>query len=192
MDEDRIRWNQRYREGAYVGRLHPTPLVQAWFDSATCKTAMDVACGTGRNARFLAAAGVDVIGVDIAKEAIVLARGLAQELSNIKFIVADLDEGLPIQKTFDLIVLVRFVDMDLLRKLPDHLKPGGKLIVEEHLVWDDSDVELAGPSSPRFRVKPGEVAAACPKLATLYRYEGLIQDPLGETAAVSQFVGAKL
>lgn len=190
-ESDRVRWNKRYSEGAYASRTHPSDLLADWIEQLPCPSVLDVACGRGRNSIFLAEHGFNVLGVDISDVAIGHATENAVHLNEIEFMVADLDDGLQLNRTFDLIVMVRFVQFELLKQLPQLLNQEGCIVVEEHLQWDDPDVELAGPSSPRFRVAPGQIAETLSDFETLHSYEGLLVDPLGETSAVSQFIGRK-
>ena len=191
MEADRARWNQRYRGGAYVARTHPTALLEDWLERLPHNVALDVACGSGRNARFIAQSATQVIGIDISDVAIAQARELASHLENVCFIVADLDDGLSFEHQFDLIVMVRYVNFELMCKLPEFLLPGGTLFVEEHLQWQDPDLELAGPKNPSFRTEPGTVAQALSSLEPLHSFEGLVNEPLGELAALAQFIGRK-
>ena len=191
MESDRDRWNKRYLEGAYVSRQHPTPLLTQWIDKLPCKNALDIACGIGRNSRFLSQYAEKVIGVDISDVAITQARELASQMANVQFIVADLDNGLPFQQEFDLVLVVRYVNPELLRMLPKFLVPNGAILIEEHLRWDDPNLELAGPKNPDYRVAPGDIAQALSVLQTVHSFEGLVTDPLGEVSAVSQFIGTK-
>ena len=61
---ERDKWNERYREGAYEERTHPTALLAEWLPRLPRGTALDVACGAGRNAIYLAAHGYRVTAVD--------------------------------------------------------------------------------------------------------------------------------
>lgn len=191
MESDRVRWNQRYREGAYVARTHPTALLEDWIERLPHSVALDVACGSGRNARFIAQSAERVVGIDISDVAIAQARELASQLDNIQFMVADLDDGISFDQQFDLIVLVRYVNIELLRKLPNLLLPGGAILVEEHLQWIDPELELAGPKNPNYRTEPGVIAEALSSLESLYSFEGLVTDPTGELSALAQFIGKK-
>ncbi|MCY4094107.1 MAG: class I SAM-dependent methyltransferase [Gammaproteobacteria bacterium] len=191
MESDRVRWNQRYREGAYVARTHPTALLEEWLKRLPHTNALDLACGSGRNARFIAQSATHVTGIDISDVAIAQARDLASNLENVEFIVADLDDGLSFEHLFDLIVMVRYVNFELMRTLPKLLVPGGVLFVEEHLRWDDPDLKLAGPKNPDYRTKAGTVARALSSLEPLHTFEGLVTDPLGEVSALAQFIGRK-
>ena len=192
MESDRARWNQRYREGAYVARQHPTSLLEDWLERLPHSDALDVACGSGRNSRFIAQSAERVIGIDISDIAIAQARELSSNLENVHFLIADLDKGLPLNRTFDLIVLVRFVNLELIQQLQDFLAPGGSVLVEEHLQWDDPGVELAGPKNPEFRVAPGTLTQTLSSLECMHSYEGLVRDPSGEVSALAQFIGKKL
>ena len=192
MESDRDRWNQRYREGAYVARQHPTSLLKDWLERLPHSHALDIACGSGRNSRFIAQSAKRVIGIDISDIAIAQARELSSNLANVHFLIADLDKGLPLNRAFDLIVLVRFVNLELIQQLQDFLVPGGSVLVEEHLHWDDPGVELAGPKNPDFRVTPGALTQTLSSLECMHSYEGLVRDPSGELSALAQFIGKKL
>lgn len=104
---DRDNWQRRYRDGAYRGRTHPSELVaeyvpdivatqRAASDDGTVLEALDLACGAGRNALYLAGLGYRVDAIDIAVEA--LARG--EEAAHaagltVSWVEHDLDHGLP-------------------------------------------------------------------------------------------------
>ena len=191
MEADRAKWNQRYREGAYAARLHPTSLLKNWLARLPHSCVLDIACGTGRNSRFVAQSAEQVIGIDISEVAISQARELSSGLPNVHFLISDLDHGLPLNHAFDLIVLVRFVNLELIQQLHDFLVPGGVVLVEEHLRWDDSDLNLAGPKNPDYRLEPGVLAQTLSSLQTMHSFEGLVRDPLGEQSALAQFIGRK-
>ena len=191
---DRDKWEQRYRDGAYAERPHPTALLVDWLDAAPDGRALDVACGAGRNAVYLASLGRAVDGVDVAPAALERARRSAAELGvEARFIEADLEEDpgrvLP-PGPYALILVVRYVHRAILPALLGRLAPGGILIVEEHL---DSDAPVVGPSSPAFRMRPNELlrlalAAAGDRVRVRYYREGLVTDPDGRTAALAQLV----
>ncbi|MCR6712623.1 MAG: TPMT family class I SAM-dependent methyltransferase [Demequina sp.] len=68
-------WEQRYRENtrAWSGSANPT-LVSV-ISGLTPGTALDLACGEGADAAWLASQGWNVTGVDISPTAIQRARG---------------------------------------------------------------------------------------------------------------------
>ena len=189
MDEDRTRWNERYAEGFYSTRLHPTQLLADWIEKLPFGRALDLACGSGRNARFLASQGYEVVGIDISEVALEQAKGKSTESVQIDYIALDLDEELPKGLgLFDLIVLVRYVNQPLMRKVQENLKPGGAIMVEQHLHWPDRSIELAGPKDPAFRLYPGKLKELFSNLQPNFEFEGLVSEPDGGTAAITQLI----
>ena len=186
-DADRDRWNERYRSGAYSDREHPSPWLAACLARAPLALgrALDVACGAGRNALFLAGRGYAVTGVDISGEALSRARASARTRGlDVEWIERDLDAGPGVSGPFDLIVLIRYVDLALLTTLCRELAPGGCLVVEEHLATERDDV--AGPRNPAFRVPPGALHRAAGDLEVIDSFEGEVGDPDGRPAVVAR------
>ncbi len=158
---DRDKWDERYRAGAYAGRTWPSELLSRWIDRLPAGRALDLACGAGRNALFLACHRYRVKAVDISAEALQRPSEAAA--------AAGPDHG-------------------LMARLPTLLAPGGILLCEQHLV---SDAPVAGPSSPRFRLQPGELAGLTTGLETLERFEGVTIDPDGAQVALTRIVAQR-
>ncbi|HEX6999881.1 MAG TPA: class I SAM-dependent methyltransferase [Gammaproteobacteria bacterium] len=196
---ERQKWDERYCAGAYAARTHPTALLADWLPYLPRGRALDVACGTGRNALYLARAGYRVDAVDISPVALERGRRTADERGlSVRWLEADLDEpdgALP-DADYDLIVWVRYVNHDLMPHLLRRLRPRGHLLCEQHLVCARADV--AGPSGNRFRLQPNQLlhafAPGSPdELAArvLYYREGLVTDPDGRRSALAQLVGCR-
>ncbi len=188
---ERDKWDARYRDGAYESRTHATALLAAWLPRLPLGAALDVACGAGRNALYLATHGFAVTALDIS--AVALERGrreAAQRDLAIEWSCVDLDDqpdaALP-PGPFELIVWVRYIHRTLLPYLLARLAPGGVLLCEQHLL---TTAEVVGPSAA-FRLAPGELARAARGLEVHFRHEGLLVDPDGRTVAVAQLVAAK-
>ena len=176
-DIDREKWNQRYRLGAYAGRTHASALLQDWIATISPGRALDVACGAGRNALFLAGRGFKVDAVDISREALERARESARETGlQVNWLERDLDAGLALDTRYQLILVIRYVNLPLLQQLTHCLAPGGFLVCEQHLV---SDAEVVGPRNPAYRVKPGELAACAGGMQIHWQREGLVAEPDG-------------
>ena len=189
---ERDKWDARYRDGAYEGRTHPTALLADWLPRLPHGRALDVACGTGRNALYLAANGFSVTAIDISRVALDRGRRAAAERGlTVEWLYADLDENpdsvLP-PGGFDVVVWARYVHKTLMRHLVARLGLGGALVCEQHL---KTDVTVAGPSSAEFRLAPGELRGSAQGLAIDHSYEGLVVDPDGRTVALAQLVGHK-
>src|ERR1700733_2684515 len=90
-------WNERYRLRDHPAEdldAAPTPLLVESAASLTPGKALDLACGAGRNALWLAEHGWEVTAVDGAPAAIEILRTRATERAlEINAIVADLEKG---------------------------------------------------------------------------------------------------
>jgi SAM-dependent methyltransferase len=189
--EDREKWDQRYREGAYASRNYPSEFLRNRVEILNIGRAMDLACGLGRNSIYLAELGFEVDAIDVSLVGLEIAREKAKERRLlIHWLNEDLvnDWTIPTQQ-YDLILMFRFVSSEVLLKLPQLLAQGGALIIEEHLQWPQGNV--VGPSGNRFRVKPGELMEGCKELDVLFHYEGLVDEPDGSMAALAQIHAKK-
>ena len=189
--EDREKWDQRYREGAYVSRNYPSEFLRNRAELLNIGRAMDLACGLGRNSIYLAELGFEVDAIDVSLVGLEIAREKAKERRlSIHWINEDLLNNWTIpDQQYDLILMFRFVSSEVLLKLPQLLAQGGALIIEEHLQWPQGNV--VGPSGNRFRVKPGELMEGCKELDVLFHYEGLVDEPDGSMAALAQIHAKK-
>lgn len=190
--EDRIQWNERYRDGFYENRTHPCRLLALWCDRFNGGVALDIACGSGRNSRFLASKGFQVTALDVSDVALAKARSTTHpDNSQINYLLHDLDEGLPTLARFDLIIVVRYLKRELFPLLDKHLVVGGNLLIEHHIKYEADDRPLAGPESSEYRLDPHELKTLVRNIDVLYEFEGVITDPDGQFAAISQLVGCK-
>lgn len=188
-DADREKWDDRYRAGAYAERTHPSALLSHWIDIIPRGRALDVACGAGRNALFLAARGFDVDAVDISREGLRRARGAAAQRGlDVNWIEHDLDQTLSLSGNYALVLVVRFMDLPLIGRLAGLLAAGGYLLCEEHL---RTDADVIGPANPDFRVLPGELPGVADGLEIVWYREGLVDEPDGRRAALAQLVARR-
>ena len=184
--KDRTKWNKRYRDGAYAQRVRPSELLETWIGQIPPGRALDVACGAGRNALYLATRGFSVDAVDISREGLNRARDSARNPGlQVNWVEHDLDDPLPLDNLYQLILVIRYVNLPLLRRLTASLAPGGYLICEQHLV---TDAEVIGPVSPSFRVKSGDLRAAAAGLRIHHLEETLVEEPDGRMAALARLV----
>ncbi len=197
---DRDKWDARYRQGAYESRHHPSALLEQCADllpagGSLAKTgslprigkALDLACGRGRNAVFLARRGFLVDAVDISPVALAQGRAAAADLP-IRWVEWDLDDGFDASTDYDLIVNIRYLNPALVASLVPALRPGGLLVVEQHL---RTRREVVGPKNPAFRVGKGELAQLACGLAMERLEEGLFEDPDGAIASLARLVARK-
>jgi SAM-dependent methyltransferase len=134
---DRSKWDQRYSEDSYR-KNNPVTLVQDWLPEIPVGKALDVACGAGRNTIYLAQAGYRVDAIDISPAGLKKARQSATEKGlTVNWIEHDLDRPFDFGTDYDLILVMWYVNLGLVKRLCNCLLPGGFLLCEEHLVTDE-------------------------------------------------------
>lgn len=113
-------WDSRYRSGEAPSEPHQL-VVEAARMFAPGR-ALDLACGAGRNARYLAQKGWDVIAVDLSAAALELARMP-------HMILADLERDRPPFRdaSFDLVIIINFLHRPLFASAQLVLKDGGAI-----------------------------------------------------------------
>lgn len=161
-------WEERYRRPGRGRRLPDSLLREHWRRLAGPKV-LDVACGEGRNALFLAARGFRTVGIDRSPTAVARAKGWAREAGlEARFLCWDLDTlSLP-DSDYDSIVVTRYWQPELCPVLAAALKPGGVLLYETYT----EDYLRYRPQSRRdFLLRPGELPGHFPGLEILYSAE---------------------
>jgi tellurite methyltransferase len=169
-------WNERYQKEAHaaqdIDRL-PTKLVVETAGTLAGGTALDLACGTGRNALWLAGHGWDVLAIDGSVVAVETLRNRARsEGLELSTQVTDLQNhsfSLP-EAQWDLVTICYYLQRDLIEKAKRAAKPGGLLIVIVHITEGDEE-----PTQSRLR--PGELENYFEGWEILHRYEGKPDDP---------------
>jgi SAM-dependent methyltransferase len=127
--EDRDRWNARYRGEDAVPP--PSPFLVS-LDPLLPRRgrALDAGGGSGRNALWLAARGLEVTLADVSDVALsAAAREAAARGLPLATVEVDLEEAPPPRGPWDLVVVLYFLHRPLLEALPSLLAPGGFLVV---------------------------------------------------------------
>lgn len=160
-------WDERYADRELVWSAEPNRFVAAGFADGPPHpgaTAVDIACGEGRNAVWLASQGWEVTGVDFSSVALEKARALAQGREvEVDWRLADVREWRPHQR-FDL-VLVAYLHLPEEELVPvlgtaaDAVAEGGMLFAVGHHVANLEEGH-GGPPDPALLWEPGGVAAA--------------------------------
>lgn len=182
---DRNKWNKRYAEDSPRAAT-ASCLLTDWIADIPRGKAADIACGTGRNALFLARAGFDVDAIDISSEGLEIARENASRQNlEINWIEYDLEQPYNFATDYQLIVVMWYVNLSLISRLCNCLAPGGYLLCEEHLLTDN---DVTGPRNPEFRVAPGQLRELVSALDVLF-YEELVEaNEDGERSASARLV----
>ncbi|MDF1553949.1 MAG: class I SAM-dependent methyltransferase [Deferrisomatales bacterium] len=128
---------------------------------------LDLACGAGRNALWLARQGHRVVGVDESLERIHTAReGARQQSVEVEFIVWQVAAGSVPSGPWDGICVCHFLDRTLFPELERALAPGGWLVYKTHLAHS-LRAPRSRPRNQSYLLRPGELLAAFPTLAPL-------------------------
>lgn len=134
--------------------------------------ALDIACGTGRDAVYLALSGYDVEAWDILPDALERCAALAaRNGAAVRTLLRDVEGDAPLlPEAFDLVCCFNFLHRPLFRAMAAALRPGG-LVVYETFV--DPQREVYGkPGRASHVLRPGELAAAFGGLEILVTREG--------------------
>ena len=146
-------WNKTYK-GAQFGDTPVDMHLQNLVEQLPLGAALDLGCGTGQNAIWLAEKGWLVDGVDIAKRAIAIAKRVAKERKlDISFAVADVLNWQP-NREYNLVYITWALpessdSIKVLNLATNALRPGGKLLITEidasasrvdPVAWKDSEL----------------------------------------------------
>lgn len=155
---DRQRWDSRHAAVSAGGPMPPGALRGREGLLPVPGRALDVACGRGAVAVWLARRGFAVDALDVSAAGLDGGAELAGRNGvgdRIRWIRADLDDGLPAgprDTGYDLVVCQRFRDPALYPALAAALAPGGLLVL--------TVLSEVGDEGGRFRAGPGELLAA--------------------------------
>jgi SAM-dependent methyltransferase len=189
MSDERERWNERYRNGDHGDGEEPSPLLAEFVESLPDGRALDVATGTGRNARFLAEQGYRVDAVDISEEALAIARERTADTDlagTVDWIRADLDDYALPEDSYDVVVVDFYHTLGRLPAIKEALAPGGCLVYE-HFLRSATPTDR-GPSGDRFRFRSNDLLRACLDLTILHYEETTRTDADGGRAAIVTLV----
>jgi SAM-dependent methyltransferase len=188
-EKQKAHWDLKYEQGL-PSLTKPDPFfisahrrfVEPSFPNAGA--ALDLACGLGRHALWLASRNWRVCGVDFSDVAIAKLNHAAIELNvKIDLFVGDAYEYKFGPSRFDLIVLFYHVDRKLFPKMVSALTPGGLLICKLSLRWDTGARLTAAGTDPLNR---NEIPSLFPELHVLYHQERQVRD-----RGVVEFAGRK-
>lgn len=169
-------WDARYRSEEYRAEekdASPTPLLVEAAARLSPGRALDLACGAGRNALWLAKNGWQVTAVDASSAAIGLLREQASAESLPVFAqVADLQAGdyQIAASSWDLIAICYYLQRDLFQPAKQGVMPGGLLVAVVH-------ISEPGEPPKETRLERGQLAAYFEDWQTLHYYEGTPKDP---------------
>jgi SAM-dependent methyltransferase len=152
---DREHWDGRWADAEPPGDPDPwLPELDALLPRSG--RAVDLAGGQGRNALWLAARGLDVTVVDVSPVGLERAADAAAERGlRLSTAVRDLPTEGPPPGPWDVALVVRYLDRDLVRAVPATLAPGGLLAFTQPTV---RNLERHEHPRAEFLLGEGEMA----------------------------------
>ena len=126
---DQERWDRKYRERVPAPEITPDPFLVSCVQGLSGGTALDVACGFGDNAIYLAGRGFEVTAIDISQIGLQSARKRATAAgAAVRFVWTDAEDFSFEAERFDLISAFFFLNRPVFAGIKRALKPGGVFV----------------------------------------------------------------
>ena len=171
-EESRDKWDRRYDEA-----LQPPSAFEVLVENAHLLpargTALDLACGLGAGALYLAEHGLETWAWDLSPVAIRSLRNRSMALP-LHPEVRDVVAQPPEPGRFDVICVGHFLERDLCDRIAAALKPGGLLFYQ---TFSRETVDSSGPRNPDYRLDTNELLQLFAGLTVRFcRDEGRVGD----------------
>lgn len=147
----------------------PSEWIVRWAERVPRRAAvLDVACGSGRHARWFAARGHLVDAVDRDAGALATLEGER----NVRPLCADIEDGpWPYAgRAYGAVVVANYLHRPLLPLLVDAVAPGGVLLYETFAAGNE---RYGRPRNPAFLLQPGELLEAVRGRLRVIAYEDI-------------------
>lgn len=183
MKADREKWDMRYSKetGAFPA---PDEFLVNHAGMLRSGRALDVACGRGGNAIFLAERGYSVDAVDISFQALYrLQTEAARRGLDIRCVVADLDCYSLATSLYDLVTVFYFFSKPLMMSVKDALKESGLIF---YATFNERHTSVRPEFNPAYLIPPDGLRQYFPDFEML-AYE----TSAGENDNVSRLIARK-
>jgi 2-polyprenyl-3-methyl-5-hydroxy-6-metoxy-1,4-benzoquinol methylase len=188
-------WNRKHGEAGLLFGAEPNRFLVAEAAGLPPGRALDLACGSGRNAVWLAQKGWSVVAADFSDVALEQARGLAAERRvEVEWVQADLREWEPPLRAFDLVVML-YLQLPaeelepIMRRAAGAVADGGTMVVVGHHA-DNLASGSGGPKDPRVLFTPSDVADGLDGLE-VEKAEAVLRSVEGDRDAIDALVRAR-
>ena len=174
--DDQVRWDKQHADSAKAEQ--PASFLREVIESDSWEIprgrALDIACGKGRNALFLAERGFEVVAIDVSPVAL---REGQQHASGkpltITWQQADLESIALPEESFDVVINFKYLQRSLIPQLKAAVKRGGFFIFETFLIDQQT---MGHPSNPDYLLRHNELLNFCRDLRVLLYREGKLRE----------------
>jgi 2-polyprenyl-3-methyl-5-hydroxy-6-metoxy-1,4-benzoquinol methylase len=176
-ESDRARWDRKYAAGEGPAHFRPKTLLTRHRHLLGGVHALDVACGFGGNALYLASMGYRVDAVDASGVALAQAQAAAAQRGlQINFIQADLSRWWVPAAHYDLIAVFFYLNRPLTPQLAAGLRPGGLLFQANR---NKQFLPMRPDFDPDYLLEPGELhrLARAAGLEVVHHTDGTPDEP---------------
>lgn len=183
------KWDQRYQHSNDPG--NPCWLLQNHsYLLPTTGRSLDLACGLGANALFLAAQGLESHAWDCSSVALKkLTLFATRQQFSITTQHREIEQHPPEENSFDIIVVSQFLYRHIMPALIDALLPGGLLFYQ---TFNQEKLSKEGPSNPDFLLANNELLnLLSPLEVVFYREDRMIGRLDQGLRDFSYFIGRK-
>ena len=198
MPPSQADWDAKHSLAAREAAEAPAGILAELWPLLPTGAALDLACGRGRNAIFLAEHGRPVTAVDWSPAALDLLEERAQTLhfpvrriqriekakqahAGIDLVLADLEGAQLEVNGYFLILCVRYLQRSLFPQICRALRPGGMLLFE---TYTKAQLDFpGGPRNPAHLLDKGELRRAFPELQTVFYRELRAEQGIASLAA---------
>lgn len=151
------KWDRVYRKVPPDLRPEPAHVLKAYDYLLPAQgLAIDLACGLGGNAVFLAKRGLKTVAWDLSPVAVSRLNRIArQDKLDLSCAVRDLENDRLPHDRFDVMVMIRYLDRKFNKELQVALCPGGLLYFQTFV--RDKDPAI-GPENPDYLLGENELA----------------------------------
>jgi SAM-dependent methyltransferase len=162
-------WDRRYSQPDLLWSATPNRFLVEEAAGLAPGRALDLACGEGRNALWLAELGWRVTAVDYSNVAIAKASDRAASAeASIDFVCADLLDYMPEERAYELVVVL-YLQLPaeqrrlVLSRAEASVAPGGTFLLIGHDLLNLTD-GVGGPSEPDVLYTPEQIVHELPEL----------------------------
>jgi len=170
---DRRRWDQKHKDAEFLGE--PAPFLVECRRDLPRGRALDVACGLGANALYLAAEGFAVEALDWSFEGLrKLAAAGRQRSWNVGAVACDVTRFPLPRERYEVLLSFRFLERTLWPSMVEALRPGGALVFE---TFNRRYLETRPDFPEEYCLEEGELLRAFGASLRVARYRELPREP---------------